>query len=400
MSTSKGTSTKNAKKVFFHVDMDAFYASVEQHDNPELAGKPVIIGAAPGKRGVVSACSYEARSFGVRSAMPISEAYRKCPDGVFLPVRMERYHEVSKCVMEILSQYTPSMQQISVDEACLEMTGTERLFGPPLQAALRMKREVREKTGLTLSVGIAPNRYLAKLASEYDKPDGLWLVEEGKETEFLDRLSLQSLWGVGKKTIARLTECNITSVEALRKLSLPVLKSMMGEGCGTFLYKASRGMDPGIAGEEPKSRSISTETTFEHDVASKDTILNVLLDLTHQVCFRLLAEGYTARTIFLKIRYADFTTTSIQKTLKHYIVSAEEAYSEAVKLFDERWVRGSALRLIGVGFSSIEDAEQADQKELFPTLDDKRKEVEKAVLSMKKKGRQVVKASLMQDHRE
>jgi DNA polymerase-4 len=217
--------------------MDAFYASVEQRDNLKLVGKPVIIGASPGTRGVVSACSYEARVFGVHSAMPISEAVRKCPEGIFLPVRMGRYQEASSAVMEILSHYTPVMRQISVDEACLDMTGTERLFGPPLSAALRLKREVRDKTGLTLSIGIAPNRYLAKLASERDKPDGLWLVEEGKEVEFLDKMPLRSLWGVGKKTLARLTECNIITIKALRRYSLTVLRSMMGDGCGTFLSR-------------------------------------------------------------------------------------------------------------------------------------------------------------------
>lgn len=395
MSTSRVTSTTQSKRVFFHVDMDAFYASVEQRDNLKLVGKPVIIGASPGTRGVVSACSYEARVFGVHSAMPISEAVRKCPEGIFLPVRMGRYQEASSAVMDILSHYTPVMRQISVDEACLDMTGTERLFGPPLSAALRLKREVRDKTGLTLSIGIAPNRYLAKLASERDKPDGLWLVEEGKEVEFLDKMPLRSLWGVGKKTLARLTECNIITIKALRRYSLTVLRSMMGDGCGTFLYEACRGIDPGISPDEPKSRSISTETTFEHDVSSRETILAVLLELTHQVAFRLLSECCTSKTLFLKIRYTDFTTTSIQKTLKHYVVSAEETYAEAVRLFDERWVQGEPLRLIGMGFSSLEGAEAAGQGEFFPNLDDRRKQVEKTVLAMNQKGRQVVKARLI-----
>jgi DNA polymerase-4 len=184
-------------KVFFHVDLDAFYASVEVLDHPEHRGKPVIVGALPGHRGVVSSCSYEARRFGVRSAMPISQAFRRCPQGVFLPVRMARYLSRSQEVMRILRGYTPELRQLSIDEALMDMSGTRRLFGPPADAARRIKQQVSSETGLTLSIGVAPNKYLAKLASERSKPDGLLEISPGEEIAFLDGLELKDLGGLG-----------------------------------------------------------------------------------------------------------------------------------------------------------------------------------------------------------
>ena len=251
--------------VIFHVDMDAFYASVEQNDHPEYRGKPVIIGARPGTRGVVSACSYEARKFGVHSAMPISRAYRLCPKGIYLPVRMKRYQEVSARIMELFGDFTPVVRQISVDEAFLDMTGTRRLFGDPEEAARAIKERVRTETGCTISIGIASNHYVAKMASEYGKPDGLYRVEEGREEEFLDKLRLGDLWGVGGKTLERLEELNITTVSRLREFSEGILSSMLGKAAGAYLYSAARGRNPGVFSEEPKSRSISNEITFPED---------------------------------------------------------------------------------------------------------------------------------------
>ncbi|MFP4443785.1 MAG: DNA polymerase IV, partial [Spirochaetia bacterium] len=234
------------KKIWFHIDMDAFYASVEQRDNPEYRTKPVIVGALPGQRGVVSACSYEARKFGVHSAMPISQASRLCPNGIFLPVRMHRYQEVSESIMMILKSYSPVIQQVSVDEAYMDMTGTERLFGKPADTARRLKTEITEAVGLIVSIGIAPNKFLAKLASDYDKPDGLYEVLPGTETEFLDRLPLKSLWGVGEKTRLRLKELNITAIPQIREIGERLLQNAMGKAAGTYLYRAAWGLDPGV----------------------------------------------------------------------------------------------------------------------------------------------------------
>ena len=240
--------------VHFHVDMDAFYASVEQQDNPQYRGKPVIIGASPRQRGVVSACSYEARKYGVHSAMPISQAYRRCPAGVYLPVRMKRYQEVSKQIMALFDRFTPRVQQISVDEAFLNMTGTERLFGPPRKTAEELKEEVRGKTGLTISVGVATNKFLAKIASDLEKPDGLCIVAPGKEEQFIMDLPLKNIWGIGKKTLERLEELNITTTATLKSFSKALLVSMLGKGAGEYLFQAARGKDPGIFREDPQSR--------------------------------------------------------------------------------------------------------------------------------------------------
>lgn len=382
-------------KKYFHVDMDAFYAAVEQHDKPELQGKPVIIGASPGKRGVVSACSYEARRFGVHSAMPISRAYALCPHGIYLPVRMSRYQDVSRAIMALFSEFTPEVQQISVDEAFLNMTGTERLFGNTSEAARKLKLRVKEASGLTISVGAAPYKYLAKMASEYDKPDGLFIVAPGEETAFLDRLSLKDLWGVGKKTLYRLNELNIKSVRELRQYKKGELQGWLGEAGGTFLYKACRGEDPGTHSDQVKSRSISSETTFQQDTNHRETLENVLLDLAHQIFFRLLEENKRACTVFIKIRYSDFSTHTAQLTKPLPFASAEEILRTGKELLYQKWRSAEPIRLIGLGLSSISDAGVPVQQELFTKEADRQKDVEIAALELKKRGSRLTKASLL-----
>jgi DNA polymerase-4 len=347
--------------VFFLVDLDAFFASVEIRDNPALAGKPVIVGALPGHRGVVSACSYEARKFGVHSAMPISQAYRRCPQGVYLVPRMERYSELSEKVMSILGEYTPHLQRISIDEAFLDMSGTERLLGPPLAVGRKIKERVRSELGLALSIGIAPNKYLAKLASEAGKPDGLLQVLPGGEMQFLDGLPLAKLWGVGEKTRLRLHELNITTIPELRRAPEDVLRSMMGEASGNYLYRVVRGEDPGIYSLAPKSRSVSNETTFETDQKGAEAIRRTILELAEQVVYRLMREGLKSNTAVLKLRYADFTTIHAQRTVRHLLTSSDELYRLA-------WPAGQALerstiRLVGVGTTTVEGRRL--QQELF-----------------------------------
>jgi DNA polymerase-4 len=376
---------RDVPSVFFHVDLDAFYASVEQRDDPSLAGKPVIVGAAPGKRGVVSACSYEARRFGIHSAMPISQAYRRCPQGVFLPVRMHRYLQVSREVMTILEGYTPRLQQISVDEAFLEMTGTDRLLGPPLEVGKRLKLGVRKGTGLAITVGIGPNKYIAKLATNSGKPDGLVMVAEDDVERFLDGLALKDLWGIGEKTLQRLTELNIVSIAQLRGFAQAELSRLMGAGAGEFLFRIVRGGDPGIFAEEPKSRSISSEITFGTDRKDSSGIERMLLELCHQVTFRAMEEGWKSKTASLKLRYHDFTTVSAQKTLKHWISSAEELHSVAKELLGSRWDGSTPIRLIGIGLSGLSPLESRDQLELFADGFSKKRKVEETVLKLKRK---------------
>jgi DNA polymerase-4 len=371
--------------VIFHVDLDAFFASVEQLDAPEYRGLPVIVGATPGHRGVVSACSYEARKYGVHSAMPISDAYRRCPNGIYLPVRMHRYHEISQRVMKIFEEFSPVVQQISVDEAFLDMSGTSRLFGPPHEAADRLKQAVKEREGLTISVGIAPGRYLAKLASAYGKPDGLYEIRRGEEESFVLSLPLEDLWGVGKRTLEHLRAEGIHSVSELREYEQHELASIFGEAASTYLYRVCRGIDPGMFTGTTKSRSISAETTFENDVEKADVLSRALLELSHTVMFRLLGEGLRSRTIGIKLRLWDFTTTSAQKTLTRPLSSVEHAHRAALDLLGQRWDGNTPVRLIGISCSGLESEGKEEQPELFPEEGEKSRKVEQAVLGLKRR---------------
>jgi DNA polymerase-4 len=383
--------------VFFLVDLDAFFASVEIRDNPSLAGKPVIVGALPGHRGVVSACSYEARKFGVHSAMPISQAHRRCPQGVYLVPRMERYSELSEQVMSILGQYTPQLQRISIDEAFLDMSGTERLMGSPLSVGRSIKERVRSELGLTLSIGIAPNKYLAKLASEAGKPDGLRQVLPGAEIEFLDSLPLAKLWGVGEKTRLRLQELNITTIPELRRVPEDMLRSMMGEASGNYLYRVVRGEDPGIYSLSPKSRSVSNETTFEIDQKNAEAVRRTILELAEQVMYRLMREGLKSNTAVLKLRYADFTTIHAQRTVRHWLTSSDELYRLCLELLDKRWSGGTPIRLVGVGTDNVVGCQDVVQQELFEDEASRKRRVEEAVTRIREKmdGVKLTKASLL-----
>ena len=313
--------------IFFHVDMDAFYASIEQLDNPDLKGRPVIVSGSTEMRSVVSACSYEARKYGIHSDMPAVTAKKLCHEGVFLPVRMDRYKEISEHIMKIFDSYTPSVIQISIDEAFLDISGMEKYMGKAEEIAVNLKNEIKVKTGLTVSVGIAENKYLAKLASDYKKPDGLFRVPPGREEEFLDTLKLKDIWGIGKKTVEKLENMNIRSVERLREYPETLLASMLGPGCAAFIYKAVRGIDPGIFNSAPRSRSKSNERTFREDVASVKGLNMNLLELAHQLMFRLLNSEYSSKTVSLKIRYEDFTTVTAQVKKDSDITSGEEIYS-------------------------------------------------------------------------
>ena len=383
------------EKRIFHVDLDAFYAAVEQREYPEYRNKAVIIGASPGGRGVVSACSYEAREYGIHSAMPISIARRRCPDAVFLPVRMKLYQEVSAEIMEIFTEFTPEICQISIDEAFLDMTGTDRLFGTIIETGMLIKETIKTRTGLTISIGAAGSRFLAKLASDYGKPDGLWIVEEGEELNFLDRLDLKDIWGLGKKTLGRLGDLNINTIPDLRSFSENSLKSIFGQSGGSFLFRACRGIDINMYNTEARSNSISNETTFQLDVNDRDILERILLELSHHIMFRAMKENKKSRTVCLKLRFSDFSSTTAQKTFPHFIGSAEEIYMSSIELLNSRWNGSDTIRLIGTGLMSLESANTPEQPELFETGFEKKKRVEKAVFKIKGKGNKITKASLL-----
>lgn len=381
------------ERTIFHVDMDAFYASVEQADHPELRGKPVIIGGREG-RGVVSACSYEARRFGVHSAMPGAEARRRCPQGIFLPVNMKRYSRVSKHIMAILSDFAPEMRQISVDEAFLDMSGTRRLMGEPLDIAMKLKKRVRRETGLTISIGIAPNHLLAKMASDFNKPDGLYRVLPGKEIEFIDHFKLGNIWGIGKKSSAQLAKRGLTLPSQIRDKSIEQLQKGFGNSFGGYLYHVCRGEDPGIMPSRPANRSVSNEITFRFDIGDPVVLKEKLLSLAHQVMFRLMDQDESGRTVTVKIRYPDFETVSARQTDRRLVRSGEELFARALALFEQRW-SGSAVRLIGIGVSSLAPMDQEDEPELFEDERETNANVERAVLDIMKKGGKIKKASLL-----
>lgn len=373
-------------KVFLHVDLDAFFASVEQLDHPKYRGKPVIVGGLPtDRRSVVSTASYEARKFGVHSAMPVFQALKLCPNGIFIRPNMHRYHEKSEEVMAIFKNYSPDIQQISVDEAFIDISGTERLFGPAEETAKKLKQEVFEKTGLTVSVGLASTKYCAKIASALQKPDGLTIVPQGKETEFMLSLPITKVWGAGKKTLEKLENYGIRTTGDIYKRSENLLQSLFGKAAGTFLFNAVRGNESEDFHADPKSRSISAENTYEYDLTDSYAIETALLYLCHTVMFRSLREKVRSKSLTLKIRYNDFTTVSVQSTGDRYVASVDDLFERAKSLFKKKYDGNSGIRLLGIGLQNLEDESTPKQQELFDFGDEKERKLEIAILKAQEK---------------
>ena len=248
------------EKIFLHLDMDAFFASIEQLDNPDWKGRPVIVGGLPeDRRSVVSTASYEARKFGVHSAMPVAQAYRLCPQGIFTRTRIKRYAEVSRSVMRILEDFSPDVFRISIDEACIDLTGTQALFGTPEETAQKIKTRIRQETALTVSAGLASTRYLAKMASEMNKPDGFYRIPFGAEEEFMLSMPLKKIWGIGKKTLTRLNAAGLYTARDVHEKPLELLRLMFGNAMGSFLYNTVRGIE--TERTSPETHSVSAETT-------------------------------------------------------------------------------------------------------------------------------------------
>ncbi len=372
--------------VFLHIDLDAFFASVEQLDHPDWKGKPVIVGGLPGdRRAVVSTASYEARAFGVHSAMPLAEAVRRCPDGIFVRGNMKRYHEKSAEVMAIFQRYSPDVQQMSVDEAFIDLTGTERLFGPPEETARAIKEEVRTQTGLTVSVGMASNRYLAKIASGLQKPDGFCRVAPGEETAFMLALPLTKIWGAGEKTQARLRSLGLYTARDIYTKSRAMLESVFGKAGGSFLYTAVRGLEAESFLKEAKTHSISSESTYAFDLTDRDAIDTALLELSYTVSFRLFREKLRTNAVSVKIRYDDFSTVSIQDSNERDIMSTDDLYERVKQLFYKKYDFSHSIRLLGVAALNVTDSAAPRQKELFDFGEEKRRKVENAIFEAKQK---------------
>jgi nucleotidyltransferase/DNA polymerase involved in DNA repair len=311
-------------KTIIHVDMDAFYASIEQRDHPELLGKPVIVGADPRGRGVVATASYEARSFGVHSAMPISEAYRCCPQGIYLPVDGERYRQVSRAIMTTLEEFSPSVEPLSLDEAFLDITGTERLLGPPIEVARSIKTRIRETTHLTASVGLAPNKFLAKVASDLNKPDGLVVVPPSHEAEFLAPLPIKRMWGVGEVVEAELQKMGIETIGRLARTPRRVLECRFGKS-GGLLHELAQGHDDRPVEPWHAPKSMGAEETFSWDTQDLEALRQTLLRQSERVARELRAEAYAARTVTLKLRFANFHTITRRVT--------DEATQDGIEIF-------------------------------------------------------------------
>ena len=346
--------------MILHVDMDAFYASVEQRDRPDLAGKPVIVGGSAEGRGVVCAASYAARKFGVHSAMPAVTAKRLCPDGIFIPPRMSHYASVSKEIAAIFGDFTPLVEPLSLDEAFLDVRGSRDLFGDGPQIARQIKDRIRNELRLVASVGVAPNKFLAKIASDLDKPDGLTIVDPAKTQDFLDPLPVGRLWGVGKVTGGRFRDLGISTIADLRRLKQETLHELFGEQ-GDHLWRLARGIDDRDVIPDRKAKSISHETTFAVDIDDREILEAWLLELSDQLGSRLRRSRLTGKVLHLKVRFSNFQTLTRSLTLANQTNVTQEIFDSAIELFRNRVDRRLPIRLLGVGMSRFDNSSMRQQ---------------------------------------
>jgi DNA polymerase-4 len=362
-------------RTILHVDLDAFFAAVEQRDRPELRGKPVIVGGGgPNDRGVVSAASYEARRFGVHSAMPLRQAGRLCPDGIFLPVDGAKYQAASRDVMAVLRRYTPLVEPISIDEAFLDVTASRKLFGDGETVGRKIKKAVRDEVRLTISVGVASTKLVAKIASDLRKPDGLVVVAPGDEASFLAPLPISRLWGVGDRTAVALRDYGVRTIGELAALDPHILTRRFGKH-GASLAARARGEDADPVSDHADAKSIGHEHTFDVDTADRETIERTLLAMAEGVAGRLRASGVKAGTISVKIRDSTFHTITRQRTLPAPTDLTDPIWKTALELARPE-VRGIRVRLLGVTASHLGSP---DQMPLFGDGDDRvRRTVEAA----------------------
>jgi len=335
-----------------HIDMDAFFAAVEQNRHPELKGRPVVIGGGgdPTQRGVVSTASYEARKFGIHSAMPLMTAYKLCPQAVFLPVDYEEYSRVSEIIKNTLRQFTPLMEDVGIDEAFLDISDVE---GSSSEISEEIKKRIFNETGLTCSIGIGPNKLLAKIASDMQKPDGLTIIAEADVEARIWPLTARKLWGVGPKTEAHLKDMGIDTIGDIAGMPLETLVQTFGNSYGRFLYESSRGIDesPLVTHWEPKSSS--RETTFQRDTDNWQAIARNLAELTKEVVADLKRSGYKGKNVTVKVRFSDFKTVTRAKTLREATDSLEEIRRAAFECLG-RIELGRKVRLIGVRLGKLE----------------------------------------------
>jgi DNA polymerase-4 len=339
------------QRAILHLDIDAFYPAVEVLDNPRLKGKAVIVGGTS-PRGVVSSASYEARKFGVQSAQPMATAQRLCPRGIFLPVRMARYKEVSSQVFEIFHRFTPLVEPVSIDEAFLDVTGSTRLFGAPQEVAATIKGVVRKETGLTISAGLAPSKFVAKIASDLDKPDGLTVAAPEKVGAFLDPLPIDKMWGVGKQTQERLHRLGIQTIGDLARFPAGVLKKRFGKH-GTKMHQLALGIDDRDVVPWSEAKSVGHEETFSQDILEGETARRELLFLAHKVARRLRRKGVSGKTVTLKVKYADFVQITRSATLPALTDDGQTIFFAICGLMEKTDVGKRPVRLLGISVSQL-----------------------------------------------
>lgn len=380
-------------KIIVHVDLDAFFASVEQLLHPEWRNKPVIVGADPqgGRgRGVVSAASYEARKYGVHSAMPISQAYRLCPQGIYVVPHGNIYREYSQKFFKVLHQFSPLVEGLSIDEAFLDMSGSFSLFGNAEKMGKKIRSEIKKQIQLTASVGIAPCKSVAKIGSDFNKPDGLTIIEPGQIQDFLDPLPVTKLWGIGKQTYQLLLKMGVKTVAQLRSYPREILEKKFGK-MGDHIYRMARGEDERDVTPFESVKSVSNEMTFNEDIIDSEIILKTIFGLAEKVGGRLRRSKIKGHTIHLKIRFADFKTNTRSHTLKKSTHLTEDIFSTVEALLEEFLPLESFVRLVGVGVSHLEN-ESGSQLSIWDIADEKKLKMEKVMDQIQDKfGKNIIK---------
>ncbi len=379
----------NRDNIILHVDMDAFFAAIEQRDHPELRGKPVVVGSPPNRRGVVSTCSYEARRYGIHSAMPSRTAYGRCPHAVFMPVRGQHYRDVSRQIMKIFQQFTPVIEKVSIDEAFLDATSVVKRWRDAHELALALKQKILDETQLTCSVGIAPNKFLAKLASDMNKPDGLTITPfTNREIEkFLAPLPVERIWGVGATTANKLKNYGIHTIADLQACTVEQLVRLLGKRGGEHLHKLAFGVDDRKVETENEEKSVSHEETFARDVLDQTLLRQTLIELAERVGVRLRSLDKKCRTAFIKVRFADFTTITRQLSWELPTNSERSLVTSAMKLWKRENIE-KPVRLLGFGVANLTAPKDVGaQPELFDLENQKTKDeqrLDRAIDSLRK----------------
>lgn len=372
-----------------HLDLDAFFASVEQRDNPAYQGKPLIVGGISGggdnsNRGVVCAASYEARKYGVHAGMPIWEARQKCHEGIFIPSQMYKYLEASKKFFQICSAYTPLIEPLSIDELFLDVSGCESLFGSSEMIGRKIKERIYQELGLKISVGIAENKFLAKIATNLGKPDGFYLIPSKDIQKILYPLPVSTLWGIGKKTEELLKKSGIYQVEQLAKMPNAILENLMGKN-GTKIKLLAQGIDKSPVTPPSEAKSISKETTFGTNMTEKAVLVKELLKISQIVGYTARKEGYKGRTITLKIRFQDFTTFSKSKTLENSTHLDDIIFHTIVELLDKVRNKKGRVRLLGIRLSNLTSGNEIKQLQFLKDKEDKLEQLTQSVDKIREK---------------